>query len=157
MAAVPLDPYKLIIGEQERKIEMENCFRLAVSALDSERDVALFISSTHADVPMVQALGRSKGMENVEVATRIVDTLGFLIRKISEKYELGGIILSGGDTVRAVCASLEAANIEILQEVEPGIPICRLNGLIKLPIVTKAGAFGSQKVLIDALELLKKV
>src|SRR5690606_22616428 len=37
----------------------------------------------------------------------------------------GGLVLTGGDTARAVLDALGAAAIEVLGEVEPGVPIAR--------------------------------
>jgi uncharacterized protein YgbK (DUF1537 family) len=65
------------------------------------------------------------------------------------------MILTGGDTARAVCDHLGARGILVIQEVEPGIPLARTVGSHEIPIVTKAGGFGNVDVLIHASRLLK--
>jgi uncharacterized protein YgbK (DUF1537 family) len=69
---------------------------------------------------------------------------------------VGGLILTGGDTARAVCRQLGARGLELLAEVEPGVPLGRLVGRTRLLAVTKAGAFGSEQALVRAREQLLK-
>ena len=63
----------------------------------------------------------------------------------------GGTILVGGDTALNVYEQCGAKGIRILGDVEPGIPWGRWIGgrLDGLPLVTKAGGFGSPETLCD--------
>lgn len=88
----------------------------------------------------------------------IVSALGCIVhRAIASRSaltsELAGLILTGGDTAREVCAALGIAELEIIAEVESGIPGSRVsNGAFAgLPVVTKAGGFGSQQAFARAL------
>ena len=57
-----------------------------------------------------------------------------------------GLIVTGGETVRAVVAGLDQPTVEVLDEPEPGIVRGRLgNGAM---LVTKAGGFGDTETLI---------
>lgn len=56
------------------------------------------------------------------------------------------LILSGGDTARDVCRSLQIWGLVVRGELAPGVPISRPLGvphLGELMVVTKAGSFGS--------------
>lgn len=70
---------------------------------------------------------------------------------------VGGLVLTGGETARAACRELGVATIQLLGEVEPGVPLGVLVGSTasRLPVVTKAGAFGSDTTLLRALQTLK--
>jgi uncharacterized protein YgbK (DUF1537 family) len=68
---------------------------------------------------------------------------------------LGGLVMTGGDTARAVCRHLGATGVELISEVEPGVPLGRLVGRTQLLAVTKAGAFGSEQALLRAVDQLK--
>jgi uncharacterized protein YgbK (DUF1537 family) len=65
-----------------------------------------------------------------------------------------GLVLTGGDTALQVCAGLQITALTILAQVEPGVPGSRAasGAHAGLPIVTKAGGFGSPQALIHALE-----
>ena len=69
---------------------------------------------------------------------------------------VSGIVATGGDTANALCTALGAQALEILGEVEAGIPIMRLLGEGSLPLVTKAGGFGSPAAMRDALVKVKR-
>lgn len=64
----------------------------------------------------------------------------------------GGVIATGGDTARALLSALDLPGIDLLGEVEPGVPL----GLAgTLPLVTKAGAFGTTQALVRARAALR--
>ena len=66
------------------------------------------------------------------------------------------LVLFGGDTAIAVTRALGASGIEIDCEIEPYMPYGRLIGgeFDGLPVVTKAGAFGSEGSLVAIIDRL---
>lgn len=135
---VELNPAALADGP----VELERCRQQLGAALAPGHDCALVV----ADQP-----------PRVELAGRIVDVLGTLTADCARSHHLRGLILTGGDTARAVCRHLGVAGIQLLAEIEPGVPLGRLVGQTstKLLAVTKAGAFGSEQTLVHALKHLK--
>lgn len=71
-----------------------------------------------------------------------------------EPGAFGALVLTGGDTAAAVSLELGATGIELLGEVEAGVPVGRLLGPRPYPVVTKAGGFGGRDTLKDALKVL---
>jgi uncharacterized protein YgbK (DUF1537 family) len=67
---------------------------------------------------------------------------------------VSGVILTGGATALSVCRALEVEGFEILEEVEPGIPLLRLDGGLRA--VTKAGGFGEKDALINIVKYLRR-
>jgi D-threonate/D-erythronate kinase len=94
-------------------------------------------------------------MDGSLVGAAIVASLAEIAASIVESLQVSGLILTGGDTARAVCDRLGAIGILILREVEPGIPLARMVGARELSIVTKAGAFGGGDALVHAAQMLK--
>jgi D-threonate/D-erythronate kinase len=139
---VVVDPSQVVGGEAACSAEMERCRRRLRAALDAGRDCVLVIDP-HAF--------QSEG------ADRLVDTLGRIAADGVESNRMRGLILTGGDTARAVCHHLGVTGIHLLAEVQPGVPLGRLvgNPSTRLLAVTKAGAFGSERTLLDALDQLK--
>jgi uncharacterized protein YgbK (DUF1537 family) len=91
----------------------------------------------------------------------IVDRAGGK-RRVSELASLvcelacGGFILSGGDTAHLICKALNVEGIKLEREVTQGLPWGRFLGgpAAGLPVVTKAGGFGSKEALVAAVEFL---
>lgn len=72
---------------------------------------------------------------------------------------LGGLFATGGETARALLDRLGIAGIRLIEEVEPGVPLglalpARPGGPA-IPVVTKAGAFGSAATIARSLDRLR--
>jgi D-threonate/D-erythronate kinase len=67
-----------------------------------------------------------------------------------------GIFLSGGDTAESVCWQIGAEGIRLIEEVLPGLTRGELVGGRHdgMPVVTKAGTFGSPQTLVQLLMIL---
>lgn len=93
----------------------------------------------------VQLLHRDSNM--------LLDLLSGILSDILDKVEVKGLVMIGGDTAFQICKNLGVYGISILGEIEPYVPAGILMGgkLDGLPVVTKAGGFGSQTVLISAM------
>jgi len=63
-----------------------------------------------------------------------------------------GLVLTGGETARAVCDRVGVTAIELIREIEPGVPLGRAGDL---GIVTKAGAFGDAGTLSRAVDAIR--
>ncbi len=70
--------------------------------------------------------------------------------------ELRGIVLSGGDTAEAVARNLGAIGVSLEGVIVPGVPWGRFIGgtVAGLPLATKAGGFGTDESLVDAVDFL---
>jgi uncharacterized protein YgbK (DUF1537 family) len=66
----------------------------------------------------------------------------------------GAMVATGGDTVYALLSKLGVHSIRLLDEVEPGMPLGQTVGVVSIPVVTKAGAFGDAHSLRRSLERL---
>jgi uncharacterized protein YgbK (DUF1537 family) len=73
-------------------------------------------------------------------------------------WPVRGLILTGGDTARAVCRELGCTQLRLGGEVEPGIPLANMEDgrYPGLTVVTKAGGFGTEASLWRAYETLQK-
>lgn len=73
-----------------------------------------------------------------------------------ERTRVGGVVATGGSTVRALCDRWEVSGIDLVRELAPGIPVGMMSGgpFDGLPLITKAGAFGDSGSLVAAVALL---
>ncbi len=153
LRVIHLDPARMIQDAMSEIVEVDRGLR---SALDLGHDVALVVRSSREEIASTQRIGASMKMTPAQVAQEIVDGLAELGGGLVREGRISGIVATGGDTANALCSSLEAQALEILGEVEAGIPIMRIVGDQTLPLVTKAGGFGSPAAIRDALVKVKQ-
>ncbi|WP_160148765.1 four-carbon acid sugar kinase family protein [Amycolatopsis alkalitolerans] len=68
----------------------------------------------------------------------------------ANRERLCGLILTGGETARAVLLAAGVTGFDVLGEVEPGVVRASVPALGGLPLITKAGAFGGPGTLEHA-------
>ncbi|MBM4419023.1 MAG: four-carbon acid sugar kinase family protein [Chloroflexi bacterium] len=102
----------------------------------------------------VLAAPRAAGLTATEVAQR----LAACAVTLRTEGPMDGIILTGGDTARAVLDRFGARAIDLECELEPGVPRGRVigGGLDGTAVVTKAGGFGATATLLNALHNLRR-
>jgi uncharacterized protein YgbK (DUF1537 family) len=86
------------------------------------------------------------------VATALAAVAGRYLA--ARRGTLAGLVLTGGETARAVLLAAGVTGFEVLGEVEPGVVRSIVPGLGGLPLITKAGAFGAPGTLDHARRTL---
>jgi D-threonate/D-erythronate kinase len=152
--SLEMNPLTAIGSPDERGQEIERCIAKLQSALSEGKDVSLYAGSSPEQVSAAKEKGAELGLQPSDVSNRIADTLGVITSKVVSAVPLKGLVLTGGDTAKAVCRYLGVHGIELRNEVEPGIPYGTLLGGAHLATVTKAGAFGNKKSLLNAMQFI---
>jgi uncharacterized protein YgbK (DUF1537 family) len=124
----------------------------AKNALNKRHDVILTSAPTPEIIEQTRTEAKRLNMTPQELETRITTALAEATESLLTQ-SLSGIVITGGATALAVTKKLGTRNIEILDEVQPGVPVLRLD---QLPAVTKAGGFGQPDTLIQATQYLKR-
>lgn len=150
---IHVDPAAII---QNDSTALEKANLNVRAAIDSGHDAALVVRASRAEIAATQRLGATLNLSAAKVAQQIVDTLAQVGCALVHERRISGIVATGGDTANALCNTLGAQGLEILGEVEAGIPIMRVLGEQSLPLVTKAGGFGSPVAIVDALAKVKQ-
>lgn len=120
----------------------EHCVRALADALAHGRHAALTLMLGGAPL-------------GAGAAPLLADTLGSAAARAVREARPRGLILTGGDTARAVCRALGVPGLRLLGELEPGVPVSAVLGMDGMHAVTKAGAFGSPDALVRALDALR--
>jgi D-threonate/D-erythronate kinase len=68
---------------------------------------------------------------------------------------VGGLVATGGETAASVLRAFGVTALELVAEVEPGLPLSVACGAWRGPVVTKAGAFGDAGSLVRAVAMLE--
>jgi uncharacterized protein YgbK (DUF1537 family) len=98
-------------------------------------------------------LADDHGMKLGQIAAAVADRLAEATVRLCQALPVEALVLTGGDTARAIATRLGAAGISLTGEVVPGMPVGRLLGgeLDGSPVVTKAGGFGNDDALLLAI------
>jgi uncharacterized protein YgbK (DUF1537 family) len=81
-------------------------------------------------------------------APRLVAALAELLSPMLPR--IGGLVVTGGETARALLVRSGVSGLQMRGEVEPGVPLGISIGKVAIPIITKAGAFGNPLTLVRA-------
>jgi uncharacterized protein YgbK (DUF1537 family) len=135
-------PSPAFLGGDERAVAV--AVRAVTYRLERGQDVIL----TTATIPAPS--------DGAPVEAMVAAQLGRVVRALALGGQVGGLVLTGGDTAAAVCSALAATALWLRGEVQPGIAWGRLldGALPGLPVVTKAGGFGADDALAVALRHL---
>ena len=110
-------------------------------ALRAGRDVMLRIApEEHSDLAQGHALCAALNQLLAPMAGRI-----------------GALVATGGETARGLLAAFGSHALQLVREIEPGIPLSVSVGARAMPIVTKAGAFGSPAALLHCYQQLAAI
>jgi uncharacterized protein YgbK (DUF1537 family) len=82
---------------------------------------------------------------NFQEGPQLAAALAALIA--SHLSRAGGLIVTGGETARAILHRTGISRLRMQGEIEPGAPIGVSIGDITIPVITKAGAFGDNATL----------
>ncbi|QAA94679.1 four-carbon acid sugar kinase family protein [Pollutimonas thiosulfatoxidans] len=110
---------------------------------------------------LAAALSCGDALVVVSSASRADRTAGPAISKAlgrlaaTQASHIGAVIATGGETARAVLQALGISSLNLAAEVEPGVPISVASGARTLPVITKAGAFGTAMTLVRCYDALR--
>ena len=146
-ASIPLDLDRVL-----SQAPQEGAVQTAKNALNKGKDVILTSAPTPETVEHTRAEAKRLNITPHMLEFRITAALAEAAETLLA-VSLSGIVITGGATALAVAERLGTRNIEILDEVQPGVPVIRLDDI---PAVTKAGGFGQADTLIQATQYLKR-
>jgi uncharacterized protein YgbK (DUF1537 family) len=84
---------------------------------------------------------------------QLVSALARLL--VTPARQASALVATGGETAAALLTRLGAHGLQLVDEIEPGIPLGLTLGEVSVPAVTKAGGFGNEECLKRILERLR--
>ncbi|MCR5535840.1 MAG: hypothetical protein K6F05_00335 [Succinivibrio sp.] len=134
----------------------QEALRIASKLKSSLQHKVILISVAYeeADVAASAAAGQELGLSFFEVGERTATLIAELTRLCHALFD--GFIITGGDTAIHACQAVQASLLNVLYEVQSGIPLTRIatGPLAGKFLVTKAGAFGKEDAFTEAVALL---
>jgi uncharacterized protein YgbK (DUF1537 family) len=154
---VDLDTIKVLKDDDNNERETVRVINELNSALCEGKEVILRTTKSKDDVTQTQNYGTKLGLNELEVSKRLTSTIGNIVKRVLQRHHIMSLVLIGGDTALSVMNRIGAIGAQMIQELLPGIPVCRVIGgpFDRLTVVTKAGGFGSDDALIEIIKFLK--
>jgi uncharacterized protein YgbK (DUF1537 family) len=149
----------LFQDDQAMTQEMVRITREAEKSYAKNQDVIIRWADSQTTAMQLFEMGRLIKLKDKVIRSRIGEILGDVTKKIMASTDIKGLILTGGETTFNVFQSLEVLEVEVDIEVLPGIPLMRIVGgkLDKMPVITKAGAFGDSEALVQSILFLRNL
>ncbi|HBR1200461.1 D-threonate kinase [Serratia nematodiphila] len=115
-------------------------------------------TTQHADQRHdIEQLCQQHQVTRQELGERICQFLAQLTRKVCCETLPAGLYLSGGDVAIAVAQALGAKGFQIQSLVAGCVPHgVLLNSELHLPVMTKAGGFGDENTLVEAIRFIEE-
>lgn len=120
--------------------------------------LAIVLTTSYHDYQIIQSekLVSELGISRSSLYELISDSFGRLCALVVNDVGLGrvsGVFLCGGDTTMSTIKYLGFNALEVLGEVEAGLPLLKIGGL-GFKLVTKAGGFGDDLTLLRVIHRL---
>jgi uncharacterized protein YgbK (DUF1537 family) len=127
-----------------------------VALLDAPNGRLADVAWMRSDAPtlLLRATPGAGGKEGDadEVAALLAQTVVRMLRS----RPIAALLATGGDTALAILDALARPALQVMGDLLPGIPYCRLDlDGRTLWLLTKAGGFGTRDTLIEVLALLR--
>lgn len=156
-SVVDIDASRLASAQADQ--EMAAVVEQACALLSRQQHTILRTSRSADDRQMIDALCTEAGVSRQQLGEMLSQRLGTITLRIIEQARIGGLFLTGGDIAIAVASALGAEGYRIQSEVAPCIPCGTFvnSEIDDLPVITKAGGFGSDSTLGDALYFIEEM
>ena len=154
-AICSFDPL-LIVKNRNSRDEVERVIELAAEALADGRNAVLTpkrsIHSNHQEWFKLLA----EEADGHDPASMVIEGLGAVARRLFAGVDLGGLVLTGGETAGRVFRELDNDGAWILDGIETGVALAVVSGgpYDGMQVVIKPGSYGDGKTLVKAMDRL---
>ncbi|WP_431046753.1 nucleotide-binding domain containing protein [Streptomyces sp. P1-3] len=104
----------------------------------------------------VRTLRTPDGRTAPDEVALLAARLAAAVRPLVEEGAVDGLLLTGGETARAVLRALGVPALELVDEPEPGVARALPPGAPGCPVLIKAGGFGDEDTLLRLCRLLTR-
>src|SRR5699024_98015 len=127
--------------------------------LSDYSDLVIYLPSNEDIRKEAKRKGVEQGFKENQISNIISEEVSSLAYQIiKENQGVNGLVLTGGDTAKDTAVKLGGIGIQLIKQIETGIPLGTLIGPSEeYFVVTKAGAFGRTGSIYNAIMELKGV
>lgn len=131
----------------------------SIDSLNDALDLVIYLPSNEKVRDEVIQKGAEKGLNENQISSIISEKVSSIAYQIvKESQNVNGLFLTGGDTAENFAVKLGGVGIQLIKQIETGIPLGTLIGPSnKYLVITKAGAFGHTESIYNGIIELKGV
>lgn len=157
VTAVELDTLQIFADDW--KTRSQGYIRDILEGLEKGNDIVLYVPSNQEVRENAKQAGGKLNLTGNQIGERISGAIGEIVATVVEtNKDLAGLVLTGGDTAKDTSRHLGGIGFRLIKQVEAGIPLGTLIGADReYIVVTKAGAFGKEESIYNAMQELKGV
>ncbi|KHT64585.1 hypothetical protein RJ45_05700 [Photobacterium gaetbulicola] len=133
---------------------LEQAISQAGELLQQGKHCAVRTARDQAERQRAQAFCQQQKITGTDMGNAVARFLGQLGKAMMESHPLSGVLFTGGDIATAVAAEIGADGYIIKGEVQPCIPYGHFTDH-HIPVVTKAGGFGSTDAIEKIIQYLQ--
>lgn len=143
---IKMDAIKAVDEDEfVRATEFERVNKEAHAALRDQKIPVIYSGTERHEIDVVYSYAQEKNIPLSVISKRIVALLAAVGENLVQTYSFQAIIMTGGDTAKALCKRIDISQLNLIDEFETGIPISMFTGSLEgTYAITKAGAFGTE-------------
>jgi len=150
LSPVSRDQATLLAAQDVVVVTIDGSMLDSAASLDHVADRLAAATATGKDILLMTT---SNLAHSPAETAALRDLLSKLIA--AQASHIGGLFATGGETARTVLTSMGITALRLVGEVERGVPLSIAVGPRGVPVITKAGAFGSVATMLDCRRALR--
>ena len=143
-----------LLSEEKRKEEISSIIEQMKDTWVKHRIVLVHTMQQEELVEDTKKQAAALGLSNTQVSELVSSSLAELVFAAGKEYQVSRFIICGGDTSASFCSRMGIVGMKILEEIEPGLPVCESISGRADRLVLKSGSFGTESFIEKSMEYL---
>lgn len=155
---IPLFPEQILNQEYFYKEEGQNLIKNIVREIKNNKKIILKTEGRTENYDKFIEYAKEKGIPQEKLHVIIAESLGKITAEIIKQTKIGNIIVFGGDTALGIMDAISCHGASVKKEISPGVPISEIIcDEYHMNLITKAGGFGEDDILIKIEDYINKL
>ncbi|MDK2799258.1 MAG: D-threonate/D-erythronate kinase [Clostridiales bacterium] len=138
-------------------LEGEEFIEEVIKKINNEELLILKTVDSRDDIQKCIGYAQKISMNQEKMHLKIAENVGRIVKNILNETMIGTVVVFGGDTVLGIMKAIEAQGLMPKREIVPGVVVSTvMSDAYKIDMITKAGGFGDEDVLIKIKDYLKE-
>ena len=150
-------PTQEICAEEGLEKTIQAWTKAALRKMQEKGICLLHTANAPEAVEETKRRGAAHGLSDEAVGKRISGVMCRIARSVMEESGCRKLVVAGGDTSAAVTEALKIYRMDMIREIEAGIPLMQgRSALGDIDLVLKSGSFGSEAFLEKAVQAVRR-
>ncbi len=151
--SLEMDPFNLMAGDADAVLAL--LIAQACQAVSKGENILIHSSNKRETVLANKEKARALGMNDEALGRLISGAMGYIAKSVLDHTGSRKLVVAGGDTSMAVNEALGIDLMQIVSEIEPGVPaMVGLGNERRYAVVYKSGSFGSADFFFKAIRAI---